>query len=250
MTREAVFVSTDTDQEEVARTIQRYDFLAMPVVDREQRLVGIVTVDDAADIMEQETTEDIYTMGGVQAGADDYFQSDLITVARRRVLWLLVLLLTNTGTTAVIHSQEALLTQVVALSSFIPLLIGTGGNVGAQSSTVVIRSLNVETMRPGRAFWVIRREAVAGAILGLMLGSIVIVWAFVLQGNLAVAITVGLSLVAISILASVAGSALPFLFRTLGFDPALMSAPFITTAVDVLGVLIYFAIARSVLQIL
>ncbi|PZD72581.1 Magnesium transporter MgtE [Acaryochloris thomasi RCC1774] len=250
MTRDAVFVSTDTDQEEVARTIQRYDFLAMPVVDREQRLVGIVTVDDAADIMEQETTEDIYTMGGIQSGTDDYFQSSLITVARRRVLWLLVLLLTNTGTTAVIHSQEELLTQVVALSSFIPLLIGTGGNVGAQSSTVVIRSLNVETMRPGRAFWVIRREAMAGAVLGLMLGAIVILWAFVLQGNLAVAITVGLSLVAISILASVAGSALPFLFRTLGFDPALMSAPFITTAVDVLGVLIYFAIARAMLQVL
>ena len=129
MTRDAVFVSTDTDQEEVALTIQRYDFLAMPVVDREQRLVGIVTVDDAADIMEQETTEDIYTMGGVQSGTDDYFQSSLVTVARRRVLWLLVLLLTNTGTTAVIHSHEDMLERVVALSSFIPLLIGTGGNV-------------------------------------------------------------------------------------------------------------------------
>lgn len=250
MTRDAVFVTTDTDQEEVARTIQRYDFLAIPVVDREQRLVGIVTVDDAADIIEQETTEDIYTMGGVQSGADDYFQSNLITVARRRVLWLLVLLVTNTGTAALINSQEDLLQKFVVLNAFVPLLIGTGGNVGAQSSTVVIRSLSVETMRPGRAFWVIRREAIAGAVLGLMLGAIVILWAFVLQGSLKVAITVGLSLVAISILASVAGSALPFLFRTLGFDPALMSAPFITTAVDVLGVVIYFAVARFVLQVL
>ncbi|NJK40428.1 MAG: magnesium transporter [Acaryochloridaceae cyanobacterium SU_2_1] len=247
MTRDVVSVTTDADQEEVARIIQRYDFLAMPVVDREQRLVGIVTVDDVIDILEEEATEDIYTMGGVQSGGDDYFQTNLITVARRRVLWLLVLLLTNTGTTALIHSQEDLLEKVVALSSFIPLLIGTGGNVGAQSSTVVIRSLNVDQMRAKNPLWVIQREGRAGALLGLMLGSIVVIWAYFLQGNWAVAISVGLSLVAISTLASVAGSGLPFIFRAIGFDPALMSAPFITTAVDVLGVFIYFTVARFVL---
>jgi magnesium transporter len=222
----------------------------MPVVDREQRLVGIVTVDDVIDILEEETTEDIYTMGGVQSGDDDYFQANLITVARRRVLWLLVLLFTNTVTTAVIRSQEDLLQEVVALSFFIPLLIGTGGNVGAQSSTVVIRSLNVDKMRAEGPLWVIKREAIAGAVLGLMLGVIVVGWAFVLQGQLAIAIAVGLSLLAISVLASVAGSALPFLFQAWGFDPALMSAPFITTAVDVLGVLIYFLVARVVLKTL
>ncbi len=248
MTRDVVSVNTDADQEAVARTIQRYDFLAMPVVDREQRLVGIVTVDDVIDIFEEETTEDIYRMGGVQSGGDDYFQTDLITVARRRVVWLLVLLLTNTGTTAVIHSQEAMLQKVVALSSFIPLLIGTGGNVGAQSSTVVIRSLNVDQLESNHPMWVIRREAMAGAVLGLMLGVIVVIWAYFLQGSLAVAIAVGISLVAISILASVAGSALPFVFRAIGFDPALMSAPFITTAVDVLGVTIYFAVAGFILD--
>ncbi|MGR3275930.1 magnesium transporter [Acaryochloris marina NIES-2412] len=248
MTRDVVSVSTDTDQEEVARTIQRYDFLAMPVVDREERLVGIVTVDDVIDIFEEETTEDIYRMGGVQSGGDDYFQTNLLTVARRRVVWLLVLLLTNTGTTAVIHSQEDMLKKVVALSSFIPLLIGTGGNVGAQSSTVVIRSLNVDQPQANHPLWVIQREASAGAILGLMLGAIVVIWAYFLQGSLAVAIAVGISLIAISILASVAGSALPFVFRAIGFDPALMSAPFITTAVDVLGVFIYFAVARFILE--
>ncbi len=247
MTRNVVFVYTDTDQEEVARIIQRYDFLAVPVVDRERRLVGIVTVDDVLDILEQETTEDIYTMGAVQGGADDYFQTNLLTVARRRVLWLLVLLLTNTGTSAVISSQEDILNRVVSLAAFIPLLIGTGGNVGAQSSTVVIRSLSVDAMHPEGPLWVIRREAIAGAILGVMLGAIVTVWAYFLQHNLVVAIAVGISLVAISILASISGSALPFLFRAIGFDPALMSAPFITTAVDVLGVLIYFSIARLVL---
>ena len=248
MEREIVFVNTDTDQEEVASLIQDYDFLAMPVVDREQRLVGIVTVDDILDVVEEEATEDIYKMGGVQSSTDDYFESNLLTVARRRVIWLLVLLVTNTGTSAVIHAQEDLLAKYVTLATFIPLLIGTGGNVGAQSSTVVIRSLNLESQNLNRPWWVIRREALAGASLGAMLGVIVVIWAFVLQGSWSVAIAVGLSLVAISTLASVAGSALPYLFKSLNFDPALMSAPFITTAVDVLGVLIYFAIARFIFE--
>lgn len=248
MTREAVSVQTDTDQEEVARLIQRYDFLAVPVVDTEHRLVGIITVDDVIDVLEEETTEDIYALGGLQSGGDNYFQTNLLTVARKRVVWLSVLLVTNTFTTAVIRSQQSILEQVVVLAAFIPLLIGTGGNVGAQSSTVVIRGLNTDAIQSRNAFKVIRREAIAGAFLGIMLGIVVMVWAYVLQGNLAVAIIVGISLVAISILASTAGASLPFLFQTVGFDPALMSAPFITTIVDVLGVLIYLNLAREVLR--
>lgn len=249
MVRDVVHVQTDTDQEEVARLIQRYDFLAVPVVDTEQRLVGIVTVDDVIDILEQEATEDIYTLGGVQSGTDSYFQTNLLTVARRRVVWLFVLLITNTATSAVIRSQEEVLQQVVALAAFIPLLIGTGGNVGAQSSTVVIRGLSTDEIDKGRAFRVIWREGVAGLFLGVMLGFVVLGWAFLLQGSLSIAVVVGISLIAISVLASIAGSALPYLFQTLGLDPALMSAPFITTVVDVLGVLIYLNMARFVLQI-
>ncbi len=249
MVREVMYVQTDMQQEEVARMIQRYDFLALPVVDAEQHLVGIVTVDDVLDILEAETTKDIYTLGGgVQAGTDSYFQSDLLSVARRRVTWLLVLLVTNTGTSAVIRSQQDILQQVVALAAFIPLLIGTGGNVGAQSSTVVIRGLNTDEIALGKAGMVIRREAIAGALLGLMLGAVVLVWAYFLQGNLPVAIAVGISLVAISVLASIAGSTLPLIFQSLKLDPALMSAPFITTAVDVLGVLIYLNVARLILH--
>lgn len=247
MTREAVSVQTDTDQEQVARLIQRYDFLAVPVVDTEQRLVGIVTVDDVIDILEAETTEDIYALGGVQSDGDNYFQTNLWTVARRRVVWLFVLLLTNTVTGTIIKSQEAVLQQVVALAAFIPLLTGTGGNVGAQSSTVVIRGLNTDEIRVRGALQIVIREAMAGALLGLILGCVTTVWAYLLQGDLAVAIAVGASLVAIAILASISGSALPFLFRSLGLDPALMSAPFITTAVDVVGVLIYFNLARLIL---
>ncbi|MBD1831350.1 magnesium transporter [Cyanobacteria bacterium FACHB-472] len=249
MTRDVIFVHTDTDQEEVARLIGRYDFLAVPVVDKEQRLVGIVTVDDVIDILEQETTEDIYKLGGVQSGGDNYFQTDLLTVARKRVVWLFVLLVTNTVTGTIIKSEEDLLQKVVALAAFIPLLTGTGGNVGAQSSTVVIRGMNTDEIRAMGPLQVIGREAIAGAMLGVMLGSLATVWAYwLLQGDLAVAIAVGISLIAISVLASVAGSGLPFVFRRVGLDPALMSAPFITTAVDVLGVLIYFNLARLILR--
>jgi magnesium transporter len=247
MIRDVVSVHTDTDQEEVGRMIQRYDLLALPVVDREQRLVGVVTVDDVIDILEQEATEDIYALGGVQSAGDRYFQTNLITVARKRVVWLFVLLFTNTVTGSIIRSQEQILQQVVILAAFIPLLVGTGGNVGAQSSTVVIRGLNTGEIRDLRPIQVILREALAGILLGAILGTAATIWAFFLQGNLLVAISVGISLIAISLLASVAGAALPFLFRSFGLDPALMSAPFITTAVDVLGVLIYFKIARTIL---
>ncbi len=247
MTRDPVFVHTDTDQEEVARLIQRYDFLAVPVTDREQRLVGIITVDDVIDIIEQEATEDIYALSGVQSDGDNYFQTNLLTVARRRVMWLLILLLTNTVTGSIIKSQEDLLTRLAVLAAFIPLLTGTGGNVGAQSSTVVIRGLNTDEIRSLGVVQVIGREAIAGALLGATLGTLVTIWAYWLDGNLSVALAVGSSLMAISLLASVAGSSLPFLFRYLRLDPALMSAPFITTAVDVLGVLIYFNIARLIL---
>ena len=247
MTRDVVFLYTDTDREEVARTIQRYDIVALPIVDREERLVGVVTVDDVIDIIEQEATEDIYALGGVQSDGNNYFQTNLLTVARRRVVWLFVLLLTNTVTGAIIRSQEALLQQVVILAAFIPLLTGTGGNVGAQSSTVVIRGLNTDEIKNMGAGNVIFREATAGILLGLILGSVATVWAYLLQGSIEVALSVGISLIAIALLASVAGSALPFMFRAIGLDPALMSAPFITTAVDVLGVLIYFYIAKTIL---
>jgi magnesium transporter len=246
MTRDVVYIHTSTDQEEVARLIQRYDLLALPVVDREQRLVGVVTVDDVLDIIEQETTEDIYALGGVQATGDNYFQTSLLAVARKRVVWLLVLLGTNTITSEIIRMQASLLQQVVALAAFIPLLTGTGGNVGAQSSTVVIRGLNTNAIRELGAARIILREGLAGLLLGTLLGAISTVY-FSLQEDFAVSLSVGISLVAISVLASVSGSALPFLFRALGLDPALMSAPFITTAVDVAGVLIYFNVAKLIL---
>jgi magnesium transporter len=248
MTREVVSVTTATNQEEVARVIQRYDFLAVPVVDMERRLVGIVTVDDVIDVIEQEATRDLYAAGAVQAGdEDDYFQSNLFTVARRRVVWLLVLLVANTGTSAVIASEEQVLRQVVLLAAFIPLLIGTGGNVGAQSSTVVIRGLSTQRLQAIGRGWAILREAIAGALLGVLMALVVVPWAWWMGGSALVATAAGASLVAITTLAATAGAALPLLFARLGLDPALMSAPFITTATDVAGVFIYLNTAAWLL---
>ena len=251
MTRDVVSVRTDTDQEEVARAIQRYDFLAVPVVDREQRLVGIVTVDDVIDVIEQEATRDIYAAGAVQAGdEDDYFQSNLFTVARRRVVWLAVLVVANGFTTEVIAVNDDVLQQVVVLAAFIPLLIGTGGNVGAQSSTVVIRGLSTQRIQSLGPLRAIVREALAGALLGLLMLALVVPFAWWRGGidGALVGTAVGISLMAITTLAATAGAGLPLLFNRMGLDPALMSAPFITTATDVAGVFIYLRTATWLLH--
>jgi magnesium transporter len=185
----------------------------------------------------------------VQAGdEDDYFQSNLFEVAKRRVLWLLVLLITNTGTSAVIASQQGVLHRVVQLAAFIPLLIGTGGNVGAQSSTVVIRGLSTNRVQGLGPWRTVGREAMAGVLLGLLLAAVVVPWAWQLSGTPLVAAAAGVSMLCISTLAATAGAALPLVFEKVGLDPALMSAPFITTVVDVAGVFIYLQTAAFLLQ--
>jgi len=248
MTREVVNVRTDTDQEEVARAIQRYDFLALPVVDLEKRLVGIVTVDDLIDVIEQEATRDIYAAGAVQAGdEDDYFQSNLFVVARRRIVWLAILVLANGLTTQVIAMNDEVLKQVVLLTAFIPLLIGAGGNVGAQSSTVVIRGLSTQRIQRLGLLRTIAKEALAGAVLGLLMAVFVVPFAWWQGQGPLVATAVGISLISITTLAATAGASLPLLFDRMGLDPALMSAPFITTATDVAGVLIYLKTASWLL---
>jgi len=247
MDQHVIFAQTSTDQEEVARLIQRYDLLALPVVNQERKLVGVVTVDDAIDILQTETTEDIYTMGAVQTEGDDYFQSSLLSITRKRLPWLSVLLITNILTIFVMSNFEEILDEVVALAFFTPLLIDTGGNIGAQSSTVVIRGLGTEDLKHKKKGWVIFRESLAGGLLGLMLGIAVIVLAFLFVGQLQIGLTVGISLLCISLIAATTGAALPFLFHSFGFDPALMSAPFITTVVDILGIIIYLSIATVLL---
>lgn len=241
------FVSTHTDREKVARELRKHNLLAIPVVDAEQRLVGTITHDDVADIMEREATEDIYHFGAVSGTERGYFTSRILDVVRRRGVWLLLLIVVNTVTGAIIAQQEELLGEILILAAFIPLLIDTGGNVGAQSATVVIRGLATGEVKPRRALAVVLREAGIGAIMGVALGMVALGWAYALGRNLEVAAVVGMTLVAISIMATLAGSALPFIFRLLKIDPALVSAPFITTVMDIFGVAVYFGIAYMIL---
>ena len=249
MLREVISVHSDDDQEEVARQISKYDLIAIPVVDREDRLVGIITHDDIMDIMEEETTEDIYRLGAVPVQEQSYFKARMLSVAARRVGWLLVLLLTNTMTGSIIMDQNTLIQSVVALAAFVPLLIGSGGNIGSQTSTVIVRGLALQEVTFGNAVKVLLREVGIGLILGGFLGIIVIFWSYWLQGNWLVALAVGVSLVVISTMATFFGGLLPLIFVRLGIDPAVVSAPFISTMVDVLGVFTYFQIARLILSL-
>jgi magnesium transporter len=241
------FVSTHTDREEVARELREHNLLAIPVVDAERRLVGTITHDDVADIIEREATEDIYHFGAVSGTERGYFASRILDVVRRRGVWLLLLIVVNTVTGAIIARQKELLGELLILAAFIPLLIGTGGNVGAQSATVVIRGLATGEVKPRRALAVVLREVGIGALLGIILGLVALGWAYALGRNLEVAAVVSMTLVAISVMATLAGGALPFVFRLLKIDPALVSAPFITTVMDIFGVAVYFGIAYMIL---
>jgi len=248
MNTEVVKVSTDNDQELVAKVIQDYDFLAVPVVDREDRLVGIVTVDDTIDVMEEEVTEDILRSSGVEVAEKGYFESTLNKNFTRRIGWMVLLLMLNTLTGNIILSHKSLLEGVVVLSAFIPMLIGSGGNAGAQSSTVVIRGLAIGEIEVSGALRILIREMSLGLFIGLSLGTIATLWAFWFQGNWTIALVVGMSFVFVILFATTMGTFLPFAVKKIGFDPALIATPLITTTIDVTALLIYFFIARQLLE--
>ena len=240
-------VFTHSDREEAASVLRENRLLAVPVVDSEERLVGIITQDDVADIMEEEVTEDIYRFGAVQGTERSYFTTRVFNVVRRRISWLLLLLVVNTATASIIAGQEQLLAEVVLLAAFIPLLIGTGGNIGSQSATVVIRGLATGEIRPRRALSIIGREVSVGLLLGVTLGVAVLAWSFWLGRDSEVSLVVSLTLVAVATMATAVGSALPFVFRLSKVDPALVSAPLVSTIMDISGVGVYFGVARLLL---
>lgn len=236
----------DTDQEEVARLIREADLLALPIVDTEDRLVGIVTVDDAMEVLEEEETEDVARSGGAEPLGRPYLATSVIQIARSRVVWLLFLIVAATLTVNVLQVFEVTLAREVALALFIPLVIGTGGNTGAQAATTVTRAIAVGEVRRGDLGFVILREARVGLLLGTMLGAIAFVPAMLFAGR-DIATVVSITLVVVCTLAAFVGSLLPLIARRIGVDPAVMSAPFITTLVDATGLIVYFLIARSVL---
>ena len=239
-------VSVMEDQEVAARLMQEANLVALPVLDNEERLVGVLTVDDAMEIIEEEETEDAARAGGAEPILVPYLDAGVLLLARARGTWLLLLVAAAVLTVNVLQAFESTLEQVVTLAVFIPLLIGTGGNSGAQAATAVVRAMALGEVRIVDLPRILRRELAVGFLLGLILGTI----AFPIVGLVfgwQFAGVVSLTLLAICSWASFAGGLLPVLARQAGIDPAVVSAPLITTLVDATGLIIYFLIARALL---
>lgn len=246
MTTEVHHVHVDDDQEVAARLIQEADLLALPVLDSEERLVGMITVDDAMEVIEAEETEDLALHGASQPLGRPYLAVSVLGLARSRALWLLVLIVAAALTVNVMQHFEDTLEAVVTLALFIPLLIDTGGNSGSQASTVIIRAMAVREVRFADLPHVVWREARVGVLMGIMLAVAVFV-PITLLFEVRLALTVSSTLVVICTWATFAGSMLPMVAKRVGIDPAVVSAPLITTLVDATGLIIYFLIARAVL---
>ncbi|MBR3334896.1 MAG: magnesium transporter [Clostridia bacterium] len=252
-----ITVTTHTDQEEVAQMMSKYNLLAIPVVDGDNRMVGIVTFDDAMDVIEEETTEDMEIMAGMTPSDKTYLRSSPFDLFRHRIPWLALLMISATFTGMIISSFEEKLAAMVCLTAFIPMLMDTGGNSGSQSSVTVIRALSLgelEFADLGRVIWKeIRTALICGAVLGVLCVGKVMLVDHLLMGtegvDLTVALTVGLTLSVTVLCAKLVGCTLPMLAKKLGFDPAVMASPFITTIVDALSLLVYFGLATALLHL-
>ncbi|QDT99429.1 magnesium transporter [Gimesia aquarii] len=242
--RDVISVRVDDDQEFVAQQMAKYDFVAIPVVDHQNQLVGIVTHDDAIDIMQEEATEDTYRLAAVEPLEDSYLSTSLRTVVQKRVGWLIFLLVPSFLAAKVLQHYEGLSDRYEWLVLFIPLILASGGNAGSQSATLIIRAMALESNIPqGDLTALLRKEIQLGLMLGGVLASIsfIIAWAF--TAYLIQATVVGLAVFLVVLMGISAGGMLPMGFRRLGMDPALMSNPFITALVDILGLVIYFQVA-------
>jgi magnesium transporter len=250
-----VALSASDDREEAAKLMQRYDRVALPVTDSEGVLIGIVTVDDILDVVQEEATEDIQKMAAVETLEEPYLQIGFFRMIRKRATWLSILFLGETLTATAMGYFEGEITRAVVLALFIPLIISSGGNSGSQAASLVIRAMALEEIRL-RDWWrVMRREIAAGLMLGVILGAIalirILIWPDheILYGEhfLLIGMTVAFSLIGIVLWGTLTGSMLPFILRRLGFDPAVSSAPFVATLVDVTGLVIYFTVALLIL---
>ena len=252
-----ISVTTHTDQEEVARLFSKYNFLALPVVDRENRMVGIVTFDDAMDVLEEETTEDIELMGGVLPSERTYLKSSPWLLFKSRIPWLLLLMISATFTGMIITAFEDALAAQVALTAFIPMLMGTGGNSGSQSSVTVIRSLSLDELKFSDLPKVLWKEIRTSILCGCVLAAVCFVKIWLvdrqLLGNPQITLTVDavvcLALLVTVVAAKIVGAVLPMAAKRVKLDPAVMASPFITTIVDALSLLVYFLLAKILLQL-
>ena len=249
MISEFVSVQATADREEVARITSEYDLVVVPVVDGFGRIVGVITVDDVIDAIVEEQTEDVQRLGAVQPLEDPYFVSGFWDVARKRVVWLVVLFVGEMFTSTALHAYESTLSQALFLTAFIPLIISSGGNSGSQSATLITRALAVGDVEMRDAFPVLRRELGQGLVLGACLGVIGLIRAAFTDNGTMFPFVVALSLVLVVIVGTVVGSMLPLLLRRVGFDPAVASSPFVASIVDVTGIVVYFTVAQQLLGI-
>ena len=243
-----VAVEAHADQEEAIRLMEKYDLIALPVVDRDGVLLGIVTVDDILDVLEEEFTEDVQKGASVVPLGTSYTAASTLVLFRKRVVWLLLLALAGFLSGSVISAFEEVLGKVIALAAFIPVLIDTGGNTGTQSATLIIRAIATGELTLRRWLSVVAKESAVGILLGTALGSVLYLWSYIWKGDLRVSTAVGLAVVFIVLFANLVGSLLPILLTKLRLDPAVVSSPLITTVMDVTGLLIYFGIATAVLS--
>jgi magnesium transporter len=244
-----VFALTTDDQEMVAGLFKKYSLLAMPVVDRERQLVGIITVDDIVEIIEEENTEDFEKMNALNPSDEPYLKASVLTLTRNRILWLLVLMLSATVTGGIISGFEDALSVLPVLVAFIPMLMDTGGNAGSQASTLIIRGMALGEIDLGDIARVLWKEIRIGIFCGLGLGAVNFLRVYLMNGDAALALMVSLSLFATVLMAKSVGCVLPMIAKKLRLDPAIMAAPLITTIIDGASLIVYFSIAKAMFGI-
>ncbi len=246
--REVISVPENLDQEEVARIFEKYDFLALPVVNQENKIVGVITVDDVLDVAEEEATEDILKSASINPLDSGYDSTSVWTLFSKRIVWLIVLIFVNLVSSGIIAAYENVLSSALALAFFIPLLIGTGGNTGSQSATLVIRALVTGDVRMADWGKVFLKELLVGACLGTVLGAAGVLLGL-FRGGVEIGLVVGLTMMAIVVVSNLIGMILPFGLTLLRLDPAVASSPLITSISDATGLMIYFAIASQILKL-
>lgn len=244
------YVNTNDDQEVISGLFKKYDFISMPVVDSECRLVGIVTIDDIVDVIDQETTEDFQRMAAMQPSDEEYLKTNVFLLARHRITWLLILMISATFTGNIIKSFDQVLQSVVLLASFIPMLMDTGGNAGTQSSTLIIRGLALDEINIKDFFKVFFKELQVGCIVGFLLSAFNFLRIYYFEKvDLSISLTVCITLFLTVILAKMVGGILPIIAQKCKVDPAMMASPLITTIVDSFALIIFFTTAKSLLNI-
>ncbi len=247
MATNIISINTTDDQEEVTKLFDKYDYFALPVVDNENRLVGIVTVDDAINVIQDEVSEDFEKMAAISPNEEGYFKTSVFKHAKNRILWLLILMLSATITGGIITKYEEAFATVPLLVAFIPMIMGTGGNCGSQSSTLIIRGLATDEIKLNDVFRALWKEFRVSVIVGIILAIVNAIRILILYKNSQLALVIGFTLIATVMLAKALGCLLPLLAKRFKLDPAIMASPLITTLVDIFSILVYFQIATAIM---